>query len=428
MLFRPILLLVAAFGARAQQANTFAATFPQRLEVEVCGQPALPSTVASAVEGAIRVGLKGAPHVDLTFDNPPCRPLFPDQRATYLVRVVATAPNRDEASGNVAVAVRNSGEEIGHEPLLWFCNKPENLQTSGPLFDGNLAASQPIRLLYHHQNRGTQPLYMRIELVNDSDTPARAWIISGNGRPNRDPVWSGLRAAREYLPALLTGSGELITLPPHSARPIAFRRLVMGDTASGLCTLKLQPGGPTSLEVRAEAIDPVALDSAWTSATMDSSPWHWVPPHPLYPRVKAAYTITPLIYLDPLVGDSVSASIGGAEAVVRFGVEGIARQGGGRGLNGNYGVLHTFQVNIANPTRTPGKVEFWLDATTNYTSAIFAFPTCLFWLRPLQKHESREFLSIPLAPGEHRTFKVRTIPISGGWYPATLRLKPVAGA
>jgi hypothetical protein len=427
MLLGSFLILLATTLGSAQQPTVFAAPFPQHFRAEVCGLPALATTVQSAIEGAIREGMKGAPNLDVTFTTSSCQPLFPNQKATYYTQVLATAPNCIQASGTVAVTIQNSGVPIGREHLLWFCNKPENLRTSGPLFDGALSSGEPIRLLYHHQNRGSQPLYMRIELVNAADKPARVWIIPGDGRPNRDPVWSGLKAARTFLPELLVGSGELIKLPAHSAVPIGFRRLVEGDTASGLCTLKLDSGGPATLEVRAEAILPVELASDWASAMLDPAPWHWVKPHEVYNPVAASYEITPLVYLDPFVEAPLAAAIGGPASRATFGVEGIPRLGGGRGLNGNYAVLHTFDVSLSNPTSAPGHVEFWLDATTNYTAAVLAFPSRLIWLRPLQKGESRLFLTIRLAPGEHRNFKVRTMPVSGGWYPATIRLKPVVG-
>lgn len=423
----PLLLLVAAAHVRAQASIPFAATFPQHLRTVVCGRPALGSTVESVVEGALHTLFKGAPNINLAFDPPACQPLFPDQQATVLIRVLATAPGCVQASGNVAVTVRNVGEAIGHEELLWFCNKPENLRTAGPLFDGLLTPDSPVRLLYHHQNRGTQPLYMRIEIVNDSDNAARVWIIPGDGRPNRDPVWSGLRAARTFLPALLVGSGQALDLPPHTSQPIGFRRLVMGDTASGLATLKLDAGGPRTVEVRAEAIIPVRLSRDWTEALMDPCPWHWVKPHGVFSRVPSDYTITPLVYLHPFIEASLSVEVGGKPASAKFGIEGIPRQGGGRGLNGNYAVLHTYDVTLKNPTGRRAHVDLWVDATTNYTAAVFAMPSRTIWLRPLQKHESRKVVSIPLDAGERRDFKIRTIPISGGWYPATIRLVPVAG-
>lgn len=401
-----------------------AATFPQRLYTVVCGQPALPATVQSAVDGAIHAQFRIAEGVHLAYDLPTCQPLFGGQKAVYTVKVLATSLTRVQAQGNVAVTVSNAGKQIGREELLWFCNKPENLKKEGPLFDGTLSAGNPVRLLYHHQNRGSQPLYMRIELVNSSDKAAHIWIIPGDGRPNRDPVWSGLKAARAFLPALLSGSAEEINLPPKTAQPIGFRRLVMGDTASGLATLKLDVGGPDTVEVRAEATVPIRLPDDWTQAMTDTCPWHWVKPHGLYSKVPADYEITPLVYLHPYVDEALEAEIGGRGAQTKFGLEGIPRQGGGRGLNGNYAVLHTYSISVRNPTKRPGHIDFIVDATTNYTAAVFAFPSQFMWLRPLQQHESKKFLSIALAPGERKTFKVRTMPVSGGWYPATFRLQP----
>jgi hypothetical protein len=124
MPLRLLLLLATLHGASHQDTLRFAATFPQRIETEVCGQPALSTTVASAVEGALHSHVRGAPDLDLTFDTPAGQALFPHQRATFFVRVMATAPDRVQVQGNVAVTVINSGATIGHEPLLWFCNKP----------------------------------------------------------------------------------------------------------------------------------------------------------------------------------------------------------------------------------------------------------------------------------------------------------------
>ncbi|HLK15872.1 MAG TPA: hypothetical protein VKT78_13795, partial [Fimbriimonadaceae bacterium] len=136
MLVRPLLLLCTLLGGSHQQPTRFAATFPQHVETEVCGQPALPETVASAVDAAIRCHTIGASDLDLSFEAPATQPLFGGQKATFHVNVLATAPDRIQRQGDVTVTVRNTGSSIGHEPVLWFCNKPENLRTSGPLFDG----------------------------------------------------------------------------------------------------------------------------------------------------------------------------------------------------------------------------------------------------------------------------------------------------
>jgi hypothetical protein len=46
------------------------------------------------------------------------------------------------------------------------------------------------------------------------------------------------------------------------------------------------------------------------------------------------------------------------------------------------------------------------------------------WMRPLQQHESRLFQTITLNAGETKSFKLYSIPVSGGYYPSLLRIKP----
>lgn len=412
--------LAVALWVSSQGVPT--ARFPQTLSAEVFGHPALATTVQSAIAGAIQSQMKGLPGARFLFDPPAVGALSSASTLNEVVHVLATSADGTQASGPVHVAIRNTGDDFGREALLWFCNKPENLLSAGPLFDGTLEAGQPIRMLYHHQNKGVHPLYMRIELVNDSDKAATALVIPGDGRPNRDPIWSGYRAAEAFLPALLCDSGEVLNLPPHSAQPIVFRRLVMGDTASGLCSLKLKLGGPSELEVRAEAVDLFQTDEAWTEALMDPAPWHWVAPHEIFARVPASYELHPLVYVNPFVTGSIEAAVGGREATAQLGVEGIPQLGGGRSLNGNYGVLHTFDVTLTNPTEFAGHIEFQLEAATGYTSGAFVTPIGLVMLHPLQAKERATFWTVRLAAHETTRFQLYAMPVSGGFYPATIRV------
>jgi hypothetical protein len=422
-------MLLAATALLVIRQSSFAAQFPQGVSAEVCGDPAIPSTVADAVSRALQTRVSGALGLDVIFDRPSCQPLGHGATATYAVHVNATAPGTFQATGAVNVTIHNVSESIGHEGLLWFCNKPENLKSEGPLFDGTLEAGKPIRMLYHHQNRGNHPLMMRIEVVNDSDIAATVLVMPGDGRPNRDPLWSGVKALRQYLPELPSGSGEVLHLAAHTAEPIAYRSLVMGDTASGICSLKLVDGGPPTVEVRAEAVNPrYDLGPKWAQAEMDTSAWHWIDPHPVIPAVHANYEIHPEVYIDPFVNQSVTAVVGGQPASVRVGVEGIPRQGGGRALNGNYAVLHTFDVTLANPSSELGHVDIVFEATSGYSSCALALDGVCTVLHPTQKGESVVYVSIPLPAGETRHIKLLAMPVSGGYYPVTLTFRPAFGS
>ena len=139
--------------------------------------------------------------------------------------------------------VHNLGLPQVKDEQLWYSNDPESVVRPGALFSSTLKLGSPVRFLYHHINASTDGMYLGVQAINDSDSAAKVMIIPGDSKPDRNPVRAGLKAARSVSAGVdVFGSGEVVTIPAHETLPISLRRLLPGETMSGLCSLRLLSG------------------------------------------------------------------------------------------------------------------------------------------------------------------------------------------
>lgn len=410
------------FGQAAGQVQTrgLVAQFPQTLAATVIGHPALASTISGAVKRSIYLKFKAVPGATWTYTLTDVRPLFPGQTETVNAMVDVNAPGSIEAYGPVFIKVNNDGPAMGDDKFLWFCNHPENLKGPGPLYSNVLEPEVPVRVLYHHISRNTSPLFMRMQLVNDSDAASRVLIVSGDGQPDENPVMAGLEAAVGFLKARVSGSGEVLDLPPHSRQVIAFRRMVMGTTMSGLCSLELLSGGAQSVNLTADSLDVASTDRSTQIALIDAKPWHLLAAQPVSPADTTGLSDYHLAYIRPYEDVTATVTAGGVGSDTRIGVEGIPRVGGGRALNGNYGVIYRYAVTLKNPTASARQFTFRYVGTTGYTAGLFLIDGKEYPQRPLQKGASRVFYRLSVPANSTVKLTLHAIPISGGIYPADL--------
>src|SRR5262249_29465851 len=151
----------------------------------------------------------------VTFAVPPQSSIDIGNSTAFGVKVHVEAPHAFPTDGVVHVNLRNLPIGKVPEAQLWYCNDPENLTQAGPLFSAALMKDSPVRLLYHHYNASMDPLFVRIQLVNDSDTPSRVVITPGDAKPDKNPVLAGLLAADQFLRHWTTSSGEVVYIGPH---------------------------------------------------------------------------------------------------------------------------------------------------------------------------------------------------------------------
>ena len=399
-----------------------AAAFPQTINVAVVGTPAS----SLAVEGALATGVKSklqtADGARVEFNKPPVGDIPIGEKRTYQVRASVTAPEAFPSEGVVSVVVTNLG--LGHrrESELWYCNEPENIPGPRTLFLANLKADDPVRMLYHHINASPAPLLFRVLAVNDNDEPARLVLMPGDSK-DKNPVLAGVRAADPFFRSWLTGSGEVITLPPHTSIPIAFRRLAPQETSSGLCYLRLLPGGPSSLQVNAEAYAAQPLDATWQAASMTPTPYRET--GPIAEGPKFAASLSDLIFPKPFKDEEFIYRAGGPFGFFRVGQKPIERRDPGKPLDGNFGVIYDIKATAENPTSEAVNVELVYETSAGYSGGLFSVDGEIVRLPLMQSKAEAKLAVFKLEPGQSKTINVITIPLSGSSYPVTLALRPV---
>jgi hypothetical protein len=402
----------------------FAADFPQSLAAEVVGVPAAGSSVQGALASTLKTLLKGRNGVKFSYELPPTGQLATGESRTYNIRVRAEAPETFANSGVVSVKVKNLPLSRKQDAELWYSNNPEVVNRAMPLFSASLRTDTPARLLYHHINSATQPLYIRVQVVNLSDQPAKVVVIPGDSKPDRNPVRAGMTAADQYFRAWMVGSGEVISIPARSTLPISLRRLSPGDTASGLCGLRLV-SGPESVLVRTDAWPPFNLDPAWQAAIESSTPWREVGCPPINDFDRAPYEISEHVYPNPHKSEEMSYEVGGRYGYMRIGQRPILRQDSGSRLDGNFGVIYNIKASVQNPTDEATDVEVVFESSAGYSGGLFIVNGTLMRTPLMQPKTESQLARFRLNPGASRHFDITTIPLSGSSYPATITIRPV---
>ncbi len=401
-----------------------AAIFPQIVTATVCGQPATAGTVEGAITGAIRTQLKSEDGSVIDFRLRPVNAIGAGQSRTITVEVHASAFQSIESTGEVRVRVTNVMPPIATDEVLWYSNDPESVRNPGPLFMSTLEPSRSARLLYHHLNASTIPMLMRVQAINNSDAAIELMIISGDSKPDKNPVRAGMRAAIEYLPANYWGSGEVITIPPRSTLPLSLRRFSPGETVSGLCSVRVISG--TGLTVRTDVWPPLALEQKWRNAILTSTPWREVGAHPINEFDRAPCEQSVHVYPNPYKDLECRYSVGGRFGTIRLGEAPIATADSHNNLDGNYGVMYSIRATISNPTNHPAEVELILESSSGYTTGLFIVDGKTYCAPYLGPKDTSRIVRFSIPAGATVKSSILTVPISGGSYPVTMTLRPIS--
>ncbi len=402
----------------------YAAKFPQSFSAAVTGAPATTTTVQGAIRTAIESGFKAEPDARWVYQVPDAGQILPGQSKAYTVKVRASGSESVTNEGNVTVTIRN--ENIGpvRESELWYCNNPETIKNTGTLFVADLKMVSPARLLYHHINATTWPLFFRTRLINTSDVPAKVLVIPGDSAPDKNPVLAGLQAAEQFCRNWIFASGEVITVPPRSILPLSIRRIAPNDTVSGLCSLQLI-SGPQSVQVRADSIWPFSLDTRWQAALASPTPWQQVGTVKMSSVGELEVASSEHIYPNPFRTEAVTYTYGKAHGFVRIGQKAIERADGQSNLDGNFGVTYKIDARLENPTDVPVDIEVVFEASAGYSGALFVLGDKMVRTPLLQPKEEVRLMKYRLEAGNWEEFSLMTIPLSGSSYPATLKIRPI---
>ena len=312
----------------------YAGRIPSGAECFVTGNPALPDLVARMARAAVRDALALEPGAWSHVGAPATKRGVHAGRALRVSVPVRLAGWLSPVTGDVPVTVRNLRLPRAGEPGLFYSNDPEQVEGYGTLFLGRLTTDQPVRLLYHHQNKMGRAFALSVDVINPGDEPARLHVVEGQGKPHPDPLRVGHEAAREFLKHHRAGMGYISVLPPRSRVTIVHHVLRPWHVGSGLFGLR-QLEGTTGCLVQVKADDPRS------------------------PFVRAPDGDEPLsetVFQSAVKPIAASYEAGGRWTFIRLG---SAFKAGASRLSedgfGDYGVTYEMALTLSNPGRRRGR-------------------------------------------------------------------------
>ncbi len=392
--------------------------------VRVVGNPAGTSVVAGAAVAEVQSRGSSVPGVQVWAKALDAAALGTGIDRWVKVRVKATGPGAFPFEGECSVHVANVGVGVSHEDELWYSNNPERIPKPKRLYWAELKAGRSARLLYHHINDYTFPVVVRYLVANPTAEPALVTLSLGDSRPDRNPTRAGYVAGDQFLSKWLSGSAEVVELPPNTTIPITLRRIAPGETMSGLATLSLLKGGPESVVVVGDSVLPQVMPAMWSVGLGVTGAWHAAPPLSLGDTRMNLTGSTEEVYPKPFREARLDYEVGGRFGFARIGDNPVLDSTTHKELKGNFGVIYDIKGELKNPTAEPVEVELLLEASAGYGSALFVLNGDYIRVGMISPKSETVLASIKLPPGSSKPLSITTLPLSGANYPVTLVVRP----
>lgn len=367
------------------------------VNVEVTGTAVPGDLLEDIVDAEVRRAIRLEPGAWFTSRKTPDYPRVWSRGDTlnYSMPVRLAGPNYLAVQTNVDIRIRRVRVAAPKDITLFYSNNPETIRKPEPLFRHTLPdASAAARLLYHHQNLGTEPLNLVLDVTNTGSREARMQVIDGSAPPSMDTVLVGHQAAYRYFKRVQSGAGLIVRVPAGERRRIFARRLRAGDTMSGVMLLRAMENSSLQVAMAAEGAGPSA------PRTVSDELSDTVFPAP-DKTIDATYTV------------------GGQWTHIPIGRFPISNENGVR-LDGNYGVLYTMRVKLVNPNPKPATVRMVFEPRAGRAQAVFVIDGELTETPSIYPPAEERIMTVPLKANETRTVSLVTMPAAGGSYPATL--------
>ncbi|MCS6829151.1 MAG: hypothetical protein NZ749_00755 [bacterium] len=384
------------------------------------------SFVRQAVESAVVRSAQLEPGAQIRIVSPIRLSSVPGvgQSAAANAQVRASGSGYITREQEVKLTVVNRAIAFSEPVLLMVSNDPERVQKAQTLFTGELSEAQGARLLYHHMNGMVQDGLLQIELLNPADTPRVAHITGAASSPFRDTVRVGYVAGELFLRALINNLGHTITIPPQSKAVLLAQRIRPLDTASGVLQVRLvpaegvQPSAPCILKVAMQVYQNQPLQLLGTTMV-----WGFMPPRPLTPQERQQVADTDHIYPTSYKVLTATYVVGQRWQFIRIGEQAVRNHKEQRNLAGNYGVIYEVRIELVNPTDSIRDVELAFEPSGGEAGGVFAIGGEVHGVQRALPPREFSIARIRLQPGQKRTVTIRTMPLAGSNYPATLMVR-----
>jgi len=411
-------LMVAATAATLALGRPFpqqglaqvpAASLPP-VHLQVTGDPTPVETLRLAIVTAARAAMPeaGTGRVSLTETAPPLQPL-PEASAVSLRAVLQfMVPGGKPLFRMMPAEITNTVVPWTDAQMLLVSNSPETLPFGKVLLNGALSTGETMRLLYHHSNgSGTQRMSIGVSLSNPGGAPITLWVMGATGSAGTDELSIGHSAARAFLAQYWRRAGFMLQIPANTTMPLFLNELAPQGVASGLVQLRLIDGDHLNLQVFARMEGEMDPPPDSFAPNFDKVHQRGVFEHPSFTR-PLAYTVGSA----PLMMD-----VGDDRDALRESQTGVP-------LNGNYGVVYTYLIDVHNPGPDPASLALFFQALGGQAAGTVLIDDQIVDLPRVRSAEPQIMARIRLEPGKHRLLVVSTMPESGANYPIRLLLGP----
>lgn len=396
-------------GVRSAPGAAQSPSVPPVVPVSVTGGPATLDTLRLAIITAARLtfGYQTSGIVVTLADTQPALvPLDAAASETVTAALNVAPAGAPAVTRMMRVALTNAIIPWNDAETLLVSNSPETIPFGKVLYKGALTTSQTVRLLFHHQNGSkSQHMFVTVTLSNPASDAATAWVQGAVGGPSQDEVTPGHDAARLFLSDYARHAGFLVRLPANTTVPVVVEDLAPLAITSGIMQVGLVDGSRLNLQVAARKTsesDPPMLSYA-----------------PDFDRVHQRGA-----FVRPQIGRTVTYTVGGPPAQMDLAVDADLLHEGQTGtlLQGNYGVVYRFDVNVTNPTPVQATAALVLHADGGQARGTFLIGDQMVESPLVQPHAPQVIFTLPLPPQSRRTLRILTVPESGSNYPVKLTL------
>ncbi|HJN93455.1 MAG TPA: hypothetical protein QGF05_12135, partial [Dehalococcoidia bacterium] len=277
----------------------------------------------------------------------------------------------------------------------------ERIRTEGTLMREPLEIDRPCRLLYHHVNSTGRKIMFVARIANPTGQPASAHVVVAEAGPGKDELGVGHTATRRFIDQRRTGSGYVLRVPPRSASDFVRVACAPDTIVSGLARIVPLAGpSPLYLEVQAES-------------AYDRDAHEWI--EPLSSGEYASPKMTAFTFgagkHEPLTHE-----VGGSWTFFPLGKEG-STNAAGTYLSGDFGVEHSIDIDITNPTAQEGRVEIVARASGGVMRGFFLIDGVLRETGVLTGSRTEVLEKRTVPPRSDTRIRMTTMPESASNYP-----------
>lgn len=393
----------------------YAGSIAPHITVQITGEPASQDFIREQVAESVRRVAQPRPGAQVVVgpdDVPFSGSLEQDHVASFEVPVLLQGTQFIEVDGSTQVDVQNVAVPRISPDSLMVSDYPERLTENGTLFASDLHHEAPSRFLYFHYNPPGQPdrrIVLRAE--NASTEPAIVQFISGAGGPSPNEMEVGHTATKAFVTDVVQNQGRLVTIPGKTGLNLAEQDLPAGNIVCNLLQLRVLEGGDVHLTLFAQDAADSPYVALGTGGLLQGDHLH----------ARGVYPIPEFHY-------ATQWDVNSEYLELPIGQIPLPNDLQGEALAGDYGVLQSFVVTVANPTSSPQRIAIYENPRGGRATATYLIDGVL-----VQSHQVTAFSRFKVrqyvvpARGFVRVTIVTT-PEAGSSYPLRLIFAPDDGS